>query len=345
MAKFFTMSISSSPHIRSNESTQTIMRDVLIALVPALIGACWFFGFRALTLSLVSIAACVFFEWLYRKVMKKDSTVYDLSAAVTGLLLAMVCPVGIPYWTLIIGDFIAIVLVKQLYGGIGKNFLNPALTARAFMFSWAALMTTWAPVGSRMPIFESTQKALDAASAATPAGSLDAISAATPLASLHTGVLPTDFTIFDAFLGSIGGSLGETSALLLLIGGLYLVVRKVISVRIPLVFIGTVAVLTFLFPQGNDRLVWMAWNLFSGGLFLGAIFMATDYCTSPVTKAGQVIFAIGCGALTVFIRYFGSYAEGVSYAILVMNACVGLLDKVGMPKRFGVIHKKGGKQA
>ena len=333
MAKFHVMTLASSPHIRSSESTQTIMRDVLIALAPALAGACWFFGFRALTLTLVSIAACVFFEWLYRKVMKKDSTVYDLSAAVTGALLAMVCPVGIPYWALIIGDFIAIVLVKQLYGGIGKNFLNPALTGRAFMFSWAALMTTWAPVGSRTPIFQSTQ------------ASLDAVSAATPLASLHTGILPTDFTVLDAFIGSVGGSLGETSALLLLIGGLYLIVRKVISPRIPLVFIGTVAVLTFLFPQGNDRLIWMAWNIFSGGLFLGAIFMATDYCTSPVTKAGQVIFAIGCGTLTVFIRYFGSYAEGVSYAILVMNACVGLLDKIGIPKRFGVVKEKGGKAA
>ena len=331
MKRFYDCAISSSPHIRSQESTRTIMRDVVIALLPALIGACWFFGLRALMLAAVSVAASVFFEWAYRKIMKQDSTVHDLSAVVTGLLIAMVSPVGIPGWVIVIGDFFAIVVVKQLFGGIGKNIMNPALTARAVMLvSWPALMTTWAAAGSRTPFFQSTQAAVDA------------VSSATPMAALHTGALP-DSSVLDAFLGNVGGSFGETSALLLLIGGLYLVLRKVISPRIPLCFIGTVAVLTFLFPQGNDRLVWMANQLFSGGLFLGAIFMATDYSTSPVTKAGQVIFAVGCGALTVFIRYFGSYPEGVSFAILIMNACVVLLDKVGIPKRFGVV-KEGGSQ-
>ncbi len=330
MKHFYETTISSSPHIRSNESTQTIMRDVLIALLPALVGGCWFFGLRALVLAAVSVAGCVFFEWAYRKIMKQDSTIYDLSAAVTGLLLAMVCPVGLPYWAILIGDFFAIVVVKQLFGGIGKNFMNPALAARAFLFSWPALMTTWAVSGSRTPVFQSTQAAVDA------------VSTATPLNALHGGLLP-ETTVLDSFLGSVGGSMGETSALLLLIGGLYLLVRRVINPRIPLCFIGTVAILTILFPRGNDPLVWMGYQVCSGGLFLGAIFMATDYVTSPVTKWGQVLFAVGCGALTVFIRYFGSYPEGVSYAILVMNACVGLLDKAGIPRRFGV-PKKGGRK-
>ena len=331
MKHFYETSISSSPHIRSRESTHTIMRDVLISLLPALAGGCWFFGFRALAMAVVSVAGCVFFEWAYRKIMKLDSTVYDLSAAVTVLLIAMVCPVGLPYWTILIGDFFAIVLVKQLFGGIGKNFMNPALTARALMLvSWPAMMTNWAAAGSRTPVFQSTQAAIDA------------VSTATPLSALHTGALP-GATLMDAFLGNIGGSMGETSALLLLIGGLYLIVRRVIHPRIPLCFIGTVAVLTLLFPKGGDPLTWMGWQVLSGGLFLGAFFMATDYVTSPVTKWGQVIFAVGCGALTVFIRYFGSYPEGVSYAILIMNACVVLLDKVGVPKRFGVV-KEGGKK-
>lgn len=316
------LSFSCSPHVRSKDSTRTIMRDVLIALLPALIGACFFFGIRALVNCLVSCAGCVFFEWLYEKLMKKPCSVRDLSALVTGTLIAMVCPVGMPYWALLIGDFFAIVLVKQLFGGIGKNFMNPALAARAFMFSWPALMTTWAAVGSRTPVFQSTREALDA------------VSSATPLAALHNAVLPEN-SILQAFLGNVGGSMGETSALLLIIGGIYLCARKVIRPRIPLCFIGTVAVLTFAFPRGNDNLLWMANQLFSGGLMLGAIFMATDYATSPMTRAGQIIYAVGCGALTVFIRYFGSYPEGVSYAILVMNACAGLLDKVGIPKRFG----------
>lgn len=331
MKHFYTMTLSSSPHIRSKDSTSTIMRDVVIALLPALIGACYFFGLRALTLAVFSMAACIFWEWAYRKLMKLDSTLYDGSAAVTGLLLAMVCPVGIPYWALFIGDFFAIVLVKQLFGGIGKNFMNPALAARAFMFSWTGLMTTWAAVGSRTGIFQSTQDALDA------------VSTATPLSFMKSGTLP-DVSVMDAFMGNVSGSLGETSALLLLVGVLYLVIRKVISLRIPVAFIGTVAVLTFLFPQGNDRLTWMAYQVCSGGLILGACFMATDFVTSPVTKLGQIVFGIGCGLLTIFIRYFGSYPEGVSYAILVMNACVVLLDKIGVPTRFGVV-KEGGKQA
>ena len=330
MKHFYETHVSSSPHIRSSDSTVTIMRDVIIALMPALAGAIYFFGWRALAMAITSAGGAAFFEWLYRKMMKKDSTVHDLSAVVTGLLIAMVCPVGIPYWILLVGDFFAIVVVKQLFGGIGKNFMNPALAARAFLFSWPALMTTWVAPGSRVPVLLSSQTE-----------AVDAVSYATPMAALHEGSLPAE-SLIDVFLGNIGGSMGETSALLLLVGLAYLLVRRVIRLRIPLFYIGTVAVLSFLFPLGGtDRLLWTGYQVCSGGLMLGAIFMATDYVTSPVTKWGQIVFAIGCGLLTIFIRYFGSYPEGVSYAILVMNTCVVLLDKVGTPKRFGVV-KKGG---
>ena len=325
MKYFYELSISSSPHAHSPVTTQTVMRDVLIALTPALIGSICFFGFRALMVVLVSASASVFFEWAYRKLMGKDSMVYDLSAVVTGVLLAFVCPVTIPYWCIILGDAFAIIIVKQLFGGIGKNFMNPALAARAFLFSWPAVMSTWAKVG-----FEN---------AVSLGSTVDAVTAATPLEALHRGAMPAASAL-DLFLGNVGGCIGETSALLLLLGGVYLLIRKVISIRIPAAFLGTVAVLTFLFPQGNDRLGWMLAQLCSGGLMLGAIFMATDYVTSPVTKLGQVIFGIGCGVLTIAIRYFGAYNEGVSYAILVMNACVVLLDKLGRPKKFGAPKKE-----
>ncbi len=325
MKYFYELTISSSPHAHGSTTTQSVMRDVLIALTPALVGSVYFFGFRALMVVLVSAAASVFFEWLYRKLMHKDSTVYDLSAVVTGVLLAFVCPVTIPYWCIIIGDAFAIIVVKQLFGGIGKNFMNPALAARAFLFSWPVVMSTWVKVGF--------------GNAAGVISTVDAVTAATPLEAMHRFQLPAESTL-DLFLGNVGGCIGETSTLLLLIGGVYLLIRKVISIRIPLAFIGTVAVLTFLFPQGTDRITWMTAQICSGGLMLGAIFMATDYVTSPITKLGQVIFGIGCGLLTVAIRYFGAYNEGVSYAILVMNACVVLLDKVGRPKKFGAQPKE-----
>ena len=328
-APSYNLTFSVSPHAHSNESTRSIMLDVLIGLLPALIGACVFFGFRSLMLCAVSAAACVFFEWLYRKVMKLDCTVGDLSAIVTGVLLAYVCPVTTPYWCIIIGDFFAIIIVKQLFGGIGQNFMNPALAARAFMFSWPVIMTTWVVPGTAVAVFGSNA---------------DATTAATAMSYMHGGTLPEGISLMDLFIGNAGGCLGETSFLLLLIGGIYLVIRKVITPCIPVAFIATVAVLTFLFPMGNDRVTWMAYQLFGGGLALGAIFMATDYVTSPVTKLGQIIYGIACGLITVFIRYFGSYAEGVSYAILIMNACVFLIDKLGRPARFGVVKeaKEGG---
>ena len=325
MKYFYELTISSSPHVHSPVTTRTIMRDVLIALAPALVGAVYYFGLRALLVTLISVTACVFFEWGYGRVTKTNCKVYDLSAVVTGVLLAFVCPVTIPYWTIIIGDFFAIIIVKMLFGGVGRNIVNPALAGRAFMMSWAVLMTNWVTVG-----FGNAAGLLDTA---------DAVTSATPLASMHQGVLPQGVSVLDMFLGNIGGCMGETSALLLLIGLVYLLVRKIISLRIPVAFIGTVAVLTFLFPRGNDRLVWMASQLCCGGLMLGAIFMATDYVTSPVTKLGQVVYGIGCGVLTVVIRYFGGYPEGVSYAILIMNCCVVLLDRVGRPKKFGTPKK------
>lgn len=321
------LTVSCSPHVHAPDGTRDIMLDVLIGLIPAMIGALVFFGLRSLCVIAVSVAACIVFEFLYRKILKKDTTIGDCSAIVTGLLLAMVCPVTIPYWTIIIGDFFAIVVVKQLFGGIGCNFLNPALAGRAFLFSYPVIMTTWVAPYTSLNLLGSN---------------VDAVTAATPMSYLHQGLLP-DTTVFDSFLGSVGGCMGETSAVLLLVGGVYLVVRKVISPRIPLAYIGTVAVVALLFPQGNDRLVWLGYQVLSGGLMLGAIFMATDYATSPVTKGGQIVYGVGCGLITMFIRYFGSYAEGVSYAILIMNIAVLLLDKIGVPKRFGYV--KPGKEA
>jgi len=326
MKYFYELTISSSPHVHSKMTTNTIMRDVLIALTPALLGSIYFFGFRALLVTLVSMAGCVFFEWAWCKVMKQHCKVYDLSAMVTGMLLAFVCPVTIPYWIILIGDFFAIIVVKMLFGGIGKNFVNPALAARAFCFSWPVAMTHWVKVGF--------------ANAPGLFRTVDAVTAPTPLAAMHQGQLP-QASVLDLFLGNVGGCLGETSALLLLLGFGYLLIRKVIRPRIPVCFLLTVAVLTFLFPLGNDRLTWCASQVFGGGLMLGAIFMATDYVTSPVTRLGQIVYAIGCGVLTVVIRYFGGYNEGVSYAILVMNCCVVLLDRIGRPRKFGAPAKKG----
>lgn len=329
MKYFYELTISSSPHAHSPVTTQTIMRDVLIALVPALLGSIYFFGFRSLLVTLVSAAACVFFEWGFCKIRKLHCKTYDLSAVVTGVLLAFVCPVTIPYWTIILGDFFAIVLVKMLFGGLGKNIVNPALAGRAFLFSWPVLMSNWVKVG-----FDNAAGLLSTA---------DAVTAATPMSAMHQGALPEE-SILDMFLGNIGGCIGETSALLLIIGFVYLLYRKVITARIPLAYIGTVAILAFLFPQGNDRIAWMAAQVFGGGLMLGAIFMATDYVTSPLTKLGQIVYGIGCGVITILIRYFGGYSEGVTYAILCMNACAVLLDKIGRPVKFGAPKKEAAKK-
>ena len=327
------LTVASSPHVASPIDTTNLMRDVLIALVPAMVMGVVFFGPRALVATIISVLACEFFEWGYRKLMHKSCAVKDLSAAVTGVLLAFVCAPTLPYWMLIIGDFFAIVVVKQLFGGLGKNFMNPALGGRAFlMLCYPVAMTTWVAPGI------GTGAWADLLGGTKTMAGVDIVSSATPLSAdfMHGGLLP-DATILDTFVGNVGGCIGEISALALLLGGVYLIVRGVIRARIPVAYIATVAVLTFLFPLGgNDRLVWMTYQLFTGGLFLGAFFMATDYVTSPVTKKGEIIFGIGCGLLTVFIRYFGGYPEGVSYSILIMNCCVWLIDKVGKPGRYGV---------
>ncbi|MBR4954606.1 MAG: RnfABCDGE type electron transport complex subunit D [Clostridia bacterium] len=320
------LKVSSSPHIRTAEGITHIMLDVIIALMPALIVSVYVFGLRALFLVAVSVASCVVFEYLYCKLLKKPNPIKDLSACVTGILLAFCLPVSAQWWMVVVGALFAIVIVKQLYGGIGKNFMNPALAGRAFLLaSWPAAMTLWTAARADLPLIK-----------AVP----DAVSAATPLANLSQGIAP-EASIADMALGMIGGSMGEVSALALLAGGIYLVYRKVITVRIPLTYIGTVAAITFLFPKGDlGHLDSMLFSLLSGGLMLGAIFMATDYTTSPITKRGQIIYGVGCGLLTVFIRYFSAYPEGTSYAILIMNALVFLIEKISMPKKFGAPPKQ-----
>ncbi len=318
---------SSSPHIRSNENTRSIMLDVIIAMLPALFWAIYNFGFKALISVVVSIVACLFWEWLYRKLLKKPQSIGDLSAVVTGMLLAFVCPPELPWWALIIGAFFSIVVVKQLYGGIGCNFLNPALAGRAILLaSYATAMTTWTLPTSKVDTVVST---------------------ATPLAIMKEGTvekfteLTANYSVGDMFIGRVGGSLGEVSALALLLGFAWLLIRKVISWHTPVAFIGTVAILTLISaPAGIDNVQYMLYNVFGGGLMLGAIFMATDYATSPVTKPGQLIFGIGCGLITCFIRRFGSYPEGVCYSILIMNCTTWLLDKYIRPTIYGAVKKE-----
>ena len=329
MAKkyLYELTVSSSPHVHSSTTTTTIMRDVLIALVPAMIAGVLVFGFRALAVTLVSVLSCYGFEKLWNKLMKCHDKTYDLSACVTGVLLAFVCPVTIAYWQIVIGAAFAILLVKMLFGGLGRNVVNPALAGRAFMMSWPVAMSTWISVnGSKAALLNP----------------VDITTAATPLANMHQGMMPAESWI-QLFIGNVGGCIGETSALALLAGLAYLLARKVIKITIPAAYIGTVAVLTVLFPMDNNGFQWMLCHLFGGGLMLGAIFMATDYVTSPLTTMGQVVYGIGCGALTVMIRYFGGYNEGVSYAILIMNCFVVLLDRIGRPTKFGAPKKEAAK--
>ena len=328
MKYYYELTVSSSPHAHQESTTKTIMRDVLIALLPALVFSIYNFGIRALTVTLVSVLACYGFEKLWNILLKKNDKSYDLSACVTGVLLAFVCPVTVAYWQIILGAAFAILLVKMLFGGLGRNVVNPALAGRAFMMSWPVAMSTWI-----IPGFKNGASAF---------GTADIVTGATPLANMHQGLMP-DASIWELAWGTVGGCIGETSAVMLLLGLVYLLVRKVIKITIPAAYIGTVAVLTLIFPMGNPSIQWMACHVFGGGLMLGAIFMATDYVTSPLTKKGQIVYGIGCGALTVLIRYFGGYNEGVSYAILIMNTCVVLLDRIGRPTKFGAPKKEAAK--
>ena len=328
--------VTSSPHIKADDDTRSLMLDVLVALLPALCVAVYTFGPRALVLTVISMVACGVFETIYNKIVKHPNTIGDLSCFVTGMLIAFNVPVSAPWWMVVLGALFGIIIVKMLFGGIGKNFMNPALGARAFMMaSWPALMTTWVQPHQNIPLFGNVEVT-------------DAISTATPLASMKASAeggasLPSE-TLMDLFFGQHGGVIGETCALALLAGGAYLLWRKVITINIPAAYILTVAVLTFLFPLGDvSRVQWMLTQVLSGGLLLGAIFMATDYVTSPVTPKGQIVFGIGCGLLTVFIRYFGGLPEGVSYSILIMNALVWMIDQKCLPRKFGYAAKKEGK--
>lgn len=301
------LTISASPHIRDNMTTRRIMLDVIIALIPALVAAIWIFGARAALIVAVCVATSVASEYVYEKLMKKPNTVGDLSAVITGILLAYNLPVGIPVWQAMFGSIVAIILIKQLFGGLGKNFANPAITARIIMFlAFSVTMTTWV-----IPP--------------------DAVTGATPLALIKKGNLDALPSLMNLFLGVRGGCLGETSVLALLIGGVYLMIRRVISWHIPLTFIATVFVLTALLGRQP------VYQLLSGGLFLGAFFMATDYVTSPQTNWGRLIFAFGAGCLTVLIRAYGSYPEGVSYSILLMNILVPYINKATLRRAFGGI--------
>ena len=308
------LTVASSPHIRGDFKSSRIMLDVVLALMPALVVGIVMHGIRSLLVTSVAVGSCVGCEWLYHKVTKTRNTIIDGSALVTGVLLAMTLPATVPYWLVVVGSAFAIIFVKALCGGLGQNIFNPALSARGFMMLIAP---------AHMVRFEG----------------LDGVTAATPLHHMVMPALPEE-SVLDMFLGVCPGSIGEISALALLAGGAYLVYRKVISVRIPAAYLGTVAVLTLVFSKTEDPISWMLYSLFSGGVMLGAIFMATDYATSPVTAKGQIVYGIGCGALTVFFRYFGLFPEGVTYAILLMNAFVWIIDRYTAPRRFGV---KGGK--
>ena len=301
------------PQVRTNTDTRRIMLDVLIALCPAVVVSVVRFGFHSLLVMLVSMCSAVFFEWGYRKLMKKTNTIGDLSAALTGLLLALVIPPQAPWWMPVVGTFFSIVVVKQLYGGLGKNFLNPALAGRAF------LMASYASTMGMVVV--------------------DGVTMATPLSYMYNpdAVMPKYYSLKAIFLGTTPGGLGEISALLLLIGGLYLIWRKVIRWRIPLAFIGSIAVLSLIFGFGTlDRGGWMLYNVFTGGVMLNGFFMATDYTTSPVTFKGQLLYGFGIAAITMLIRYFGGFPEGVSYAILIMNLCTWAIDKAFHRHQFGV---------
>lgn len=309
--------IEPSPHIKSAMTTQKIMLCVIIALLPALAASVWIFGLRALIMTVVCCSSCVIFEWLCRKIMKRDNTISDLSAVVTGMLLAFNLPVTLPFYMAIIGCFAAIVVVKQFFGGIGQNFANPAITGRiVLMLSFTSYMTTWAE-----PFYYQN--------------SGEIVTTSTPLVSEAAPQLS------DLFFGTVGGCLGETCALALIIGGVFLVIMKIITPVTPLCFIGTVFVLSLI---STGDVVQATAAILSGGLMLGAIFMATDYATTPITTKGKIIFGIGCGLVTMLIRCFGTMPEGVSYSILIMNVLTPLIDRFTVPKAFGEVKKNGGKK-
>lgn len=311
--------VSASPHIHTKTSISSIMRDVIIALLPAAACGIYFFGVRSAVVLIVTILSCVLGEALFELAVKRHVTISDLSAVVTGLLLGLNLPPEIPLWMAAVGSLFAIIIVKQIFGGLGKNFMNPALAGRCFMLiAWTGAMTAFA----------------------LPAG-VDAVSSATPLALMSSGgEIPS---MYDAFIGKIPGCIGETSAAALIIGFVYLLIRRVVSLKTPLAYILSFAVLTFLFGKnmtGMAQWEYTIYQIITGGLLLGAFFMATDYTTTPTTPLGMVIFGIGCGVLTFAIRQFGGYPEGVSFSIILMNIASPLIESATTPKTFG---KSGGR--
>ncbi len=306
--------VCSSPHLRDNSTTQSIMLDVLIALLPATVAGILFFGLRAAAVIAITIGAALLSEYLMRKVMKREQTVGDLSAVVTGLLLAMNYPATIPFWIAAIGGIIAIVIVKQLFGGIGQNFMNPALGARVILVvSWAKQMTGWVPTRFQTDV--------------------DLVTYATPLGALKEGSALASY--MDMFIGNIGGCIGETSAIALLLGGIYLLVKRIITIEIPFIYIGTVAILSWILGPSGAFTGDVLYHILGGGLMIGAFFMATDYATSPITRKGRMIFAFGCGLFTIIFRLYTNMPEGVSFAIILMNIVVPLIDRYTIPVSFG----------
>ena len=316
--------VSASPHTRSKSTTKGIMLDVIIALVPSLIASVIIFGLRALLVTAVSVCSCVFFEWALRKfVLKKHSTIGDLSAVVTGMLLAFNLPSGISLWMVVLGALFAIVIAKQCFGGIGQNFVNPAIAGRIFLLLSFGKMMEWAqPMGK---FFNLT--------------GVDALSGATPLVASQSE-LPT---LIQMFFGVRGGSLGETCIFAILLGFIYLILRGVINPIIPSCYIGTVAVIMLIAGKGDFE--YMLYQIMSGGLFLGAVFMATDYTTSPIRNSGKAIYAVGCGLVTCLIRLFGNLPEGVSYSIILMNILTPLIERFTTPKPFGTVKEKKAEEA
>ena len=311
--------VSSSPHLHTNVTTAKIMRDVIIALLPAAVMGVFFFGFYAAAVMAVAIAAAMVSECVFEKITKKQNSIGDLSAVVTGLLLALNMPPRIPLYMVAIGSAFAIIIVKQMFGGLGKNFVNPALAARCFMLiAWTGAMTTFS-----VPL-------------------ADAVSSATPLAIMKDDVtIPLIYitTLPECLIGFKAGTIGEVSGLALIIGFAYLLIRRVVSIKIPLAYIASFAVLTFLFGNRAMSVEYTLYQIFTGGLLLGAFFMATDYTTTPTTSKGMIIFGIGCGVLTFLIRQFGGYPEGVSFSILLMNLASPLIERFTIPKSFG--HRGG----
>jgi electron transport complex protein RnfD len=323
--------VASSPHLRDGAKTRVVMSDVCLALLPAGVAGVWFFGLRAAMLIALAVATAIFTEWYYQRKAHKPSSIGDWSAVVTGLLLAYNLPASAPWWMPVVGSAVAIVLVKQFFGGLGQNFMNPALAARAIlMASWGGLMTAWVvPQGGQWLLGMSPDL-------------VDVVASATPLASqVGEG---TQYALWDLFMGNVPGTLGETSKLALLIGGAYLLVRRVISWRIPVCFIGSFFLLTWLqtgaltSPSGADSALYQT---LSGGLILGAIFMATDYSSSPALPLGQMVFGLGCGVIMFLFRaYHSSMAEGCSYAILLMNLVSPMIERATKPRAFGEVKQR-----